>query len=60
MDSTKNALYDGIKPFIGKKSKKISVKKSLNFLKFVKQIRLLSGARYSAYFDIKVSILIKI
>ncbi|KRZ13250.1 hypothetical protein T11_16533 [Trichinella zimbabwensis] len=51
MDSTKNA------PFIGKKTKKISVKKSLNFVKLLKQITLLSGARYSAYFDTKLSIL---
>ncbi|KRY93786.1 hypothetical protein T4D_13531 [Trichinella pseudospiralis] len=60
--NTKNAVYDGIKPFIAKKSKKISFFSfsRVSFVKFVKQITLLRGARSFAYFDTKLSFIAQI
>ncbi|KRX35378.1 hypothetical protein T05_6746 [Trichinella murrelli] len=45
-DSSKNSVHDGIKFFSSC---------GLSFVKFVKQITLLSRARYSAHFDTKRS-----
>ncbi|KRY26504.1 hypothetical protein T01_2344 [Trichinella spiralis] len=46
-----------LKPFVCKKCDKIFFSSScgLSFVKFVKEITTLSIARYSAYFDTKVS-----